>query len=150
MISNMKTLIALSVSILFSIQSLFAGAPGLEIKEALVHEVKETPLGYALVVSGKARVGSIEGIVAEKAIVTHPFGSPINFVEDVKAYKKRLKSLVGKKITLQVWGDIVTMTGGKITAIHGGVVPTLSPTKEENPKFHIQYIMDKAKANKQE
>lgn len=120
------------------------------MREALVHEVRETPLGYALVVSGKARVGSFEGIVAEKAVVTHPFGSPLNVVEDVKAYKKRLNSLIGQKIHLQVWGDIVTMTGGKITAIHGGVVPTLSPTKEENPRFHIQHIINNAKASKQQ
>jgi hypothetical protein len=113
-----------------------AGAPSVEILEALVHEVKETPTGFSLVVSGEVRIGSVKGLKADHAVLTQPHGNPAFVVEDRESYEKRLRSYVGKKITVQVWGDILTIESGRITRIHGGQVHPLYPTREESPNWY--------------
>ena len=136
-----KLLLFISVFLL-PIQTLFAGAPSVEIREALVHEVRETPTGFALVVSGDIRIGSVTGLKADHAVVTQPFGNPTFLIQDRDKYEKRLRSYVGKKITVQVWGDILTIESGRVTKIHGGQVEPLYPTKEESPVYHVSNLQE--------
>ena len=50
-IDAMKKLFLLITILALPFQILSAGAPSVEIREALVHEVKKTPTGFALVIS---------------------------------------------------------------------------------------------------
>jgi len=147
----MKKLFLLITILTLPIQSLIAGAPNVQILEAYVHEVRKTPTGFALVVSGDIRIGTVTGLKADHAVVTQPFGNATFFINDPEKYEKRLRSYIGKKITVQVWGDILTIESGRVTKIHGGQVNPLYPTKEENPNYHISILADKIKeANKSE
>ena len=92
----------------------------MEIREALVHEVRKTPTGFALVVSGDIRIGTTTGLKADHAILTQPFGHPAFVVVNRQQYEERLRSYVGKKVTVQVWGDILTIELGRVTKIYGG------------------------------
>jgi len=127
----MKTIMLLVALLTLPFQFLFAGIPSVEIREALVHEVRETPTGFALVISGDIRIGSVTGLKADHAVLTQPHGNPAFVVENRENYEKRLKSYVGKKVTVQVWGDILTIESGRVTRIHGGQVNPLYPTNEE-------------------
>ena len=128
----MKKLFLLITILALPFQILSAGAPSVEIREALVHEVKKTPTGFALVISGDITIGRVSGLKADHAILTQPFGNPAFYVHDREKYEKRLRSYVGKKISVQVWGDILTIESGRVTKIHGGQVNPLYPTKEEH------------------
>ena len=131
----MKIISHLVAFLILVAQPLFAGIPSVEIREALVHEVKETPTGFALIVSGDIRIGKVEGLKADHAVVTQPHGNPAFYIHDRENYEKRLRSYIGKKITVQVWGDILTIESGRVTKIHGGHVSPLHPRKEEKPKL---------------
>ena len=131
-------------------QFLFAGIPSVEIRDALVHEVKVTPTGFALIVSGDIRIGWVTGLKADHALLTQPHGNPAFVVENREEYEKRIRSYVGNKITVQVWGDILTIENGRVTRIHGGQVNPLYPTKEESPKWHISNLFDKDNTQVQE
>ena len=128
----MKELFLLITVLTLPVQILFAGQPSVEIREALVHEVKKTPTGFALVISGDISIGRVTGLKADHAVLTQPYGNPTFYVHDRDKYEKRLRSYVGKKISVQVWGDILTIESGRVTKIHGGHVNPLYPTKEEH------------------
>ncbi len=127
----MKILLILIALFVAHAQTLFGGMPSVEIREALVHEVRKTRTGFALIVSGDIRIGNITGLKADHAVLTQPYGHPAFVVENRKLYEARLRSYVGKLVTVQVWGDILTIESGVVTKIHGGSVNPLSPTDEE-------------------
>ncbi len=143
----MKTIFILAITLALNLQNLFAGAPSVEIREALVHDVKKTPTGFALIVSGDITIGRVTGLKADHAVLTQPFGNPAYYVHDRNKYEKRLRSYIGKKITVQVWGDILTIEAGRVTKIHGGQVNPLYPTKEEHA-LNLQEPKETKKANK--
>jgi len=132
------------------IQSLIAGAPSVEILEAYVHEVKEIPTGFALVVSGDIVIGTVSGLKADHAILTQPFGNPAFHIEDKGKYEERLRSYVGKKVAVQVWGDILTIESGRVTKIYGGQVHPLYPTNEERGVEVHETEQSKKNANNSE
>ena len=127
----MKTLLTIIASLVLNSQTLLGGAPSVEIREAIVHEVRKTPTGFALVISGDIIIGTVTGLKADHAILTQPFGNPAFHVANEAEYEARLRSYVGKSVTVQVWGDILTIESGRVTKIHGGQVNPLYPTNEE-------------------
>lgn len=137
----MKALIVLLAAVVAAVAR--AGMPDVEINEALVVSVEKTPAGWVAVLSGEAALpimagenpdsGKLVTLYADRARVMVPIGNYFYglTMRGQAAYEARLKAMVGKKTTVQMWGAVLTIESGRIVQIIAGDVTLLRPQKGE-------------------
>jgi hypothetical protein len=136
----MKTSITLLVLFFMALPSVIAGGPAAEFPNAYIDSVQKTSNGWIAVVTGEvkvwARVPSSDEqqfvtLYADKATLRVPVGSQLYALKDQKAYEDRLKSSVGNKELIQIWGAIVTLQAGTVKDITAGDISFLRPRGRE-------------------
>lgn len=131
----MKPHIILLVLITF-VTAAWAGGPGAEMLDAEVVAMEKGPGGWVVVVNGRFDLVTAHGIVqltAERARLQVPAGNQLYARRGGihNSYEKRLQSTVGSRMVIQMWGPIVTISGGRVVEVVAGDISVLRPTKAE-------------------
>jgi hypothetical protein len=120
-----------------------AGMPDIEAVEVLVEEIEKTPAGWVATITGELMIPTVNPrnpdqwlpttLFADKARVTVSGGNQLYALSlsGADKYEKRLKSMVGQKVFVQIWGATLTIQAGRVVQINGGDVSLLRPQKGE-------------------
>jgi hypothetical protein len=130
-----------------------AGMPALEMPEVLVENLEKTPAGWVATVTGLLNVvtvdptapdeGRITPLYADKARMMVPVGNQLYALSMSGAakYEARMKSVIGTKQFVQVWGARLTIDAGRVVEIVAGDVSLLRPRLDE-AAFDIGRLME--------